>query len=231
MAGEPIGRLHQLLLELGYSLESQELSRQVFGVTTRAAVEDFQNRHVAQDGSRLIADGIVGPRTLWALQNPRGPGNAYVAPGWRAEPSTVRPAVRAVVQDAIGDIGKREIGSSNDGPDLAKFRTGGLPWCAYAVSTWYEKADQGSPFGRLASAWKIRTWAKGHNAIVEPETAQPGDIWLAIRAGGHGHVELIVANLEHDQVACVGGNVGNAVRGTIRAPSAATMIVRPIPVV
>jgi len=231
LSGEPIGNLHQLLLENGYSLEASELTSQSFGSSTKAAVEDFQNRHVDESGHRLLADGIVGPKTLVSLKAPAGPSSSFIASGWKCEPSSVREAVRGVVSSAVADIGRREQpDGSNSGPEIAKFNPGGQPWCAYAVSTWYAEASGGSPFGRKASAWKIREWALGHNATVVPEQAEPGDLWLAIRSGGHGHVELIVHRFSATELACVGGNVGNAVRGTIRSPQSATIIVRPIPI-
>lgn len=76
----------------------------------------------------------------------------------------------------------------------------------------------------------MRDWAFNHNAVVTPDNALPGDLWLTIRAGGHGHVGLIVHRFGPLQIALVEGNSGNAVRGTVRTPQSATCIVRPIPV-
>lgn len=228
--GPAVGKLHQQLMEASYSIEANELRGSNFGASTKLAVEDFQARHVGPKGEQLQPDGVIGPRTLWALENPQGPGDAFKADGWRCDPLEAHASVRGAIIDALGDIGKREQPSgSNNGPEIAKFLPGGLPWCAFAASTWLMHAEGGNPMGRKGSCFKIREWALGHNAIVKPEDAEPGDLWLAIRAGGHGHVELIVARLEADRVACVGGNVGQAVRGTLRTPSSATAIVRVVP--
>ena len=232
-AGPEVGQLHQALIEDGYSLEASELTGQTFGHTTHAAVADFQTRHVDAEGHRLLADGIVGPKTLQAIQHPAGPGDRFVAPGWTVTPSAIPDAVRGAVNAAVADIGKIEQpDGSNSGPQIAHFfpskEAQGQPWCAYAVSHWLGCLAGGCPWGILASAWKIRTWAKGFAAMVDPNDARPGDVWLAIRAGGHGHVGLIVHRFEGgDQVATVEGNAGNAVRGCVRSASSATMIIRP----
>lgn len=232
VTGPEVGVLHQQLLENGYSIEARELTGRLFGASTKATLEDFQARHVGPDGERLLADGISGPKTDWALDHPAGPSDRFTAAGWKADPSTVLVAVQGSVLAAVADVGRRESpDGSNKGQEIAKYfpkGAEGQPWCAYAVSHWVAQNAGGCPWGVMASAWKIRTWAKGHNAMVDPADARAGDVWLVIRAGGHGHIELIVNRYPGDQVACVGGNVGNAVRGTVRTATSATMIVRPI---
>lgn len=228
-----VGLLQQSLVEAGYTINSNELSFTAFGDTTTAAVTDFQARHVGPDGHRLSEDGVVGPATQWALAHPNGDVSAasYIAAGWRCNPSEARPQLFEVLRDAVGDIGKHEIpDGSNDGPDLAKFDTGGLPWCAMAVSTWYAVMDGGSPFGRIAGTATLREWFEKHGCQVgQGDQVLLGDVWIITRALGHGHTGIVAATLGPGMIATVEGNASNAVRGLIRPVSSLCGIYRPVP--
>jgi peptidoglycan hydrolase-like protein with peptidoglycan-binding domain len=61
--GEDVVTLQKMLNTLGYSLKEDG----IFGVDTKRAVEDFQNIHSDNTGAPLMVDGIVGPRTWWAI--------------------------------------------------------------------------------------------------------------------------------------------------------------------
>jgi hypothetical protein len=230
--GIVVGALHQKLLELGYSIAPKELSDSSFGASTLAAVLEFQSTHVGKKGVPLEVDGIVGDDTAWALEYPKGPDVHFTASGWRFRSEEMRPEARRVCMTAICDIGRREDGNSNSGKEIEKFDPKGLPWCAQAVSTWLEVLDGGSPFKkRLRSVLKIIEWGEKHKRIVKPSEALTGDIWCALRSDKHGHCELIVGLEPQGGLCLVGGNVGNAVRGTVRRAIDSTAIVRPIMVV
>jgi len=66
--GEDIKRLQEILNSLGYDLKTDG----IFGMKTRDAVEDFQNTHADETGAPLMVDGIVGPRTWWAITHTDG---------------------------------------------------------------------------------------------------------------------------------------------------------------
>ncbi len=153
--GSDVGELQQALLEAGCSVDASELGAHSFGPSTKLAVQAFQSVHVGPDNKPLEQDGIVGPATDYALQHPGATpiSRGYVAAGWRCD-ATLAPAnLVDVILDAVADLGKHEEpDGSNDGPELAKFKTGGDAWCALAVSTWVEERyPGGSPFGRIAS--------------------------------------------------------------------------------
>lgn len=163
------------------------------------------------------------------------PGEFY-APGWHWDEDATPEWARGVISAALSDIGKREVGSSNDGPDLAKFKTHGNPWCALAVSEWFREGllDRGCPWGVIASAVGFRDWGVSHRLLVRPENVQPGDIGVHLRDRDpvtheqHGHVWIIVSCIENGGTFTVEGNSANACRGGIRPISSLTVAIRPI---
>jgi len=234
-SGKEVGELHQLLVEAGESVAADERLSSTFGPSTKTAVLDFQSSHVDPQGRPLGQDGVVGPITLASLKNPREPVERFTAAGWRIDMNECRPQERHVVEVAVREIGtKEDPPGSNRGPKVDLY-TGeqwyGAPWCALFVSYCWKYADAGSPFGVKASAYKIKTWgAENHATLPMSEPARPGDIGVIMRAQGRGHVELVIGKEQPGMplILC-GGNVGNAVRGTVRDRSQFTCIVRPLP--
>lgn len=223
--GEQVGRVQQRLVELGYPIPQAELAAEQFGPGTEIAIQTLQR----EAGFRLV-DGIVGPQTMHELDHPgSGRGGRNTAPGWRYDRQTVQQRVSLACDAAVGDIGLRESpDGSNDGPDLAKFKTRGAPWCALALSHWYTHADGGCPWGREASTVAIYEWARREGRVLGAgEPVEPGDVWFARRGPSHGHVALVVSVLPGGRLCCAGGNEGNAVRGSMRRAADATAILRP----
>jgi hypothetical protein len=226
--GFDVGRLQQALLEADESIDASELRACAFGVSTEAAVKDFQSRHLGQDGHPLSVDGEVGPATFWALDHPGGDGIATCA-GWLAD--VTNPAVSA----ARSDLGKREDpDGSNDGPDLKKFQTLGRPWCALALSEWYREGavavgSVGGPFGVIASAVGVLSWARDARRVLpDTATARPGDCFAIVRGDGHGHVGLVCSFEREGQFFTIEGNASNAVRGCSRTRGGVTALIRPL---
>jgi len=228
-AGPEVGKLQQALLEAGESIDAPDLAAMQIGTSTDAAIKEFQSRHPGPDGHPLTVDGVVGPATEWALSNPGASLAPYKSPGWEYEPAKVGSPVAAVVAAAVADIGLHETpDGSNDGPMLRKFKTYGRPWCALAVSEWFMQAPSGSPMGCVAAAQGILNWGKAHGKQVT--TPEPGDVFVIVRASGHGHTGLIVSVSEDGSQFCtVEGNCGNAVRGMIRTKTAVSGFVRILP--
>lgn len=161
-----------------------------------------------------------------------------VDPGWRYDLAVTPSALLECVRQAVGDIGRREDpDGSNDGPQLARYRTGGLPWCAYALSYWLSFADGGCPWGRLGSAYKIHRWARDLDRILPDAAAlRPGDVAIDLRRVVHdgrpsisGHVALVVYALDPARICTVGGNEANRVRGRVRERAAFRFYARPFP--
>ena len=232
--GKEVGELHQMLLESGEQIDAHELSAQTFGPSTKTAVLEFQSSHVDPKGRPLTQDGIVGPTTLASLKNPREPVERFTAEGWRSDLNECRPQERIVVETAVSQIGtKEDPPGSNRGPKIDLY-TGkewyGSPWCMLFLSWAWQYAEGGSPFGKLASAYKIKSWGEKNGRILPAdEPARPGDIGVIMRAQGRGHVELVIGKeVPGEKLRLAGGNVGNAVRGTVRERAQFTCIVRPL---
>ena len=179
---------------------------------------------------------MVGPATEWALAHPAAPtAKGWCAPGWRCEPTRERAQVRQVLAIAVGEIGVCESppGSNRGGRvDTYAAPALGTPWCAWFASWVAEHGyDGGSPWGRIGSAWGLYDWAKAHGRLLGAGAMpQAGDLGLILRAGRHGHVETICGLSEDSaQTFAIGGNVSNAVRGTVRPRSLWTAIARPVP--
>ena len=234
MSGTAVGELHQMLLEANEQIDAGELRTQTFGPSTKSAVLDFQSSHVDPKGRPLGQDGVVGPVTLASLKNPREPVERFTADGWRIDLNECRPQERVVVETAVSQIGvKEDPPGSNRGPKIDLY-TGkewfGSPWCMLWISYCWKYADGGSPFGKLASAYKIKSWGEAKGRILPAnELARPGDIGVIMRAQGRGHVALISGKeVPGEKLFAIEGNCGNACRATVRDRSQFTCIVRPL---
>ena len=234
MSGTAVGEIHQMLLEANEQIDAAELRAQTFGPSTKAAVLDFQSSHVDPKGRPLTQDGLVGPVTFASLKNPREPVERFTADGWRIDLNECRPQERIVVETAVSQIGvKEDPPGSNRGPKIDLY-TGkewfGSPWCMLWISWCWQYAEGGSPFGKLASAYKIKTWGEKNGRILPvDEPSRPGDIGVIMRAQGRGHVVLVTgAETPGEKLRCCEANCGNAIRATLRDRSAFTCIVRPL---
>lgn len=226
--GPDVGDVQQKLVEFGVALRPIELATASIGDSTRDAVREFQR------SQGLADDGVVGARTLYALEHPRS--SSSFAPGWRLDKTQIPAGLIVVVEAAVGDVGlKEDPDGSNDGPDLKKFNTSGAAWCAVALYHWFKFHEGGAPWTRTASTWAFYQWAKKHKRIV-PKYAivRPGDVWYVYRKPPvpddtpRGHVALIVTANSTSRFSCVGGNESNRVRGSVRARENATDIIRPV---
>jgi hypothetical protein len=232
--GVEVGNVQQLLVESGEQIDQGELSQAFFGPSTKTAILDFQSSHLDASGHPLIADGLIGPITIAALNNPRQPIESFIADGWRGEPSKApNPDAVFAVAAAIGEIGTKEDppGSNRglrvdmyNGPDYL-----GDPWCANFCSWAWGRSQNGSPFGQLASALKLRDWgARTGNLLGASDALLPGDIAIILRAQGRGHAGIVVGTEFDEKISLCEGNCANAVRGTLRDRSFWSHFVRPI---
>ena len=238
VTGDYVAQLHQALTEEGYDCGEDAYSAPaVFGPDTEAEVRLFQAGHAGPDGHPLVADGVVGPATWWALQHPSGDQQAGLValPDMPAQQAT-NVVAAAALASAWAELraGVREVpDGSNRGPRVDAYTgvTGdgdGPPWCAYFVSWNFSQAPGGSPFGKVGGALAIvRSCEKNIIACVtdtqgpsySPSRCRPpqaGDVGVIDDGGGHGHA-LHVAAVLGDTLWTVEGNSGNAVR-TRRRP-------------
>lgn len=234
-----VGAIQQALVEAGFSLDPIETAAQKFGLSTYNAVRQFQATHVGSDGHALSEDGVVGPETSWALQHGSqswARGTRFTAPGWSCSPSKARPEVVGVIRWAVGLIGMQEQPTgSNRGPKIDEWAQAagidlGSPWCALFCSAAYQQLSIGSPFGWLASAYKLEEWARQNKRLLAADDPLlPGDIWGILRADFHGHVGLVADLTADGKVCSAEGNSSDSVRGLVRDRSTLSFVLRPIP--
>lgn len=224
--GSSVGDIQQAIIEAGGSIDQGELTSSTYGPSTIAAVQNFQQNHVDPRGRTLTVDGFVGPVTSYALEHPGG-GNRFISPGWRFDSSDAPANSRLALQTAVDSIGIVEVPDGSNQVPGNPFKNGTDPWCAYFVSFCFGKLSP-IPFPVMASAYKVYEWGKATGRLIAAKDAKVGDLWIVVRGDLHGHIEMIIGTSGTETLYNVGGNVGNAVRGTVRTRSGATYFVRPV---
>lgn len=221
-AGDDVGRLHQALIEAGYTVPLLETSGSAFGPGTLAAVKSFQS------AQGLLVDGVAGPQTLERLESPHG----TVVSGWRYDSNNVPQQCRPATDAAVGEIGQREDPPHSNRVANNRYKNGTAAWCAYFVSWAMGHCDGGSPFGVKDSAWSIWSWAKQHDRFVH-DLVRAGDVFCILRGDPdkgfcHGHVGLVTGVLPDGRMMCVEGNASDSVKATIRKRGDVYCLVRPL---
>jgi hypothetical protein len=196
--GNRVLTLTRLLVDRGYLRKPKA----VFDKTVQRAVNDFQARHVDELGRPLVADGVVGPLTWWALRNPDNrdvpvptPQDSPVGPGGSS-------AGRAALKVALGEMraGACELASNNSGRWVEKYLNGITPapanWCAGFVSWCYSQIPGGIPFQYSLGARDIRMQfqRKGWAFDATERKPEPGAIivwWRDRPDGWQGHIGLV----------------------------------------
>lgn len=153
----------------------------------------FQHLHIGPDGLQLEADGVLGPKTQWAL-------DLDDLPLWRGD----------IVLAGLRRVGITEQGE-NRGPDIDAWNTAaraplGSPWCASFASMCIRS---GRIDCREASVHRLAA------LFPEVDAPLPADLCILRRPSGTGHVD-IVTGVGAEVVSVVGGNVGNGVRAGLR---------------
>lgn len=158
-------------------------------------VRTFQAAHVDHLGEQLVADGILGPKTQWALDLFR-----------------CSPRRRQVVARAQSRLGvTEEPPGSNRGLRIDEWlqrchTSSGQPWCA-AFASWC--LDTVAIAGALALG--------SHFPPLSPGAAPwPGDVMFYATGGGKGHCGIVLGVSAHE-VMTIEGNCQDAVRCVRRA--------------
>lgn len=159
------------------------------------------------EGKRLVVDGLLGPRTRWALAISR-----------------LDPRRQAIVANACGFVGLAER-ATNRGPEIDSWleRCGaplGSPWCA-AFASWCISVP-GLPSVREAGAQALGRALRPSALIL------PGDVMFFATGSWQGHCGIIVGS-GPGEVAVVEGNSMNMVR-LVRRRMADVRCVTPLPV-
>lgn len=132
-----------------------------------------------------------------------------------------------VVATAARYIGVRENPpGSNRGPVIDKWQRYwnmiGQPWCGMACSVWLREADVTDV--SHPSTWVIVQQARQKGWVTTRPV--PGALIVWPEQGGR-HVEMLVSEASPGVWHCIGGNVGNEVRRTVRALTGCTLVVSP----
>jgi hypothetical protein len=197
----------------------------IFDEEVENAVKYFQMTHQDRAGKMLSADGVVGPKTWWALENPEG--------------DLQRSRILAILPDGLGPLRRRLLsvavsehaknvreqpGGSNRGPEIDKYlpqhwlRMPGPPWCAFFYS-WVNKAGLGYwPLGKregsCAAARKLaaeRDMWLPRQVAVDTQAIVPGDAFIL----GRGHIGFVL-RVSDTQYNTIEGNCGNRVKLGLR---------------
>ena len=238
-SGADVAKLQQALIEQGYAC-GNDTDGAIFGPSTDSAVKLFQAGHVGSDDKPLAVDGIVGPATWWALENPSGSAQHQPVDNVPVQDAS-NPIAAAALASAKAEKAKgvHEVpDGSNRGPEVDVY-TGmeGVPlsvlgpaWCAYFASWNFARAPGGSPFGRIGGAQSIVQFClKNIPGSVIDMTVQIsavttmglspaclyvprcGDLGVIANGQIHGHV-IQVAACQDGTIWSIEGNSGNAVR-------------------
>ncbi len=220
--GAAVTALKRRLAKQGYWPDGYGYSE---NFTKRVAdiVQVFQGQHIDEHGEWLDADGIVGPKTDWALRYAYGPPQSmHVMPEITITvnlrdllPETVMQQKRArFVQEALSWHNVRERpNGSNRGPKVdllvpswARPASGkGYPWCCFSVWAWFKKAFDEWPLGdnqHRGGVASAKAYASGKRRFIPKvgsRTPCPGDalVMLYRRDGkltGKGHIAVVLSN-------------------------------------
>lgn len=202
-----------------------------FGSLTDDAVRYFQSTHLGEDGKFLLTDGVVGPKTWWALFHASGDkqksGLARPEGGEFDERYGMLSMDRQVLLDAAFKLHRdntREIpDGANTGDGVTKLLCGmgPNPWCCLMVS-WLHRETKGiHPLGRTQP--HVQTfWREAKAAgMTRPKDSvpAPGDCVVWGFPKGSGHIAVVVAVSESGKTLnTIGGNEGNRVKLGTRKP-------------
>lgn len=218
--GADVARVQQVLIENGFDC-GEDAVHAVFGRDTANAVAGFQAGHLGPASRPLSVDGVVGPATWWALENPTA------AAGRPEEPLAPRPDWPAHLVAAHAELGQHEVpNGSNRGPRIDVYtgwqdRPPGLigpAWCSLFVSYCLAQRPGGNPLGRIANAQNLGHAAAARGWDVTGKPLATGDIFVIARDDLHGHTGFLAA--PDGEVAgawhTIEGNCGNAVGSRVR---------------
>jgi len=234
-SGPDVARVQNILKKEGHF---KGACKGNFKILTDAAVKYFQSTHIGQDGDFLEADGVVGPKTWWALLHPHGDTQRnYIDP---IIPRGLTPMRQAVLEAACAEhrAGVREIpNGSNWGDGVIKY--GGRPgwaWCCgYTTYCWRKgKVIRFKEF----STYSMWQWAKKEGLFVPlaedgyfDSPVFPGDALLFQHKKPSGawtrtgHITLVARISRNGKTFnTIGGNEGNRVKFGVRTTKAKDLV-------
>lgn len=210
-------RLQRLLRANGY-LADQAPPQGIFDPLTHDQVVLFQTQHVDRDGNQLVADGVVGKATWWALDHPSGDAQrnhiAAVVPAGLTDRR--RQLLDLILEEHAKPVAEDPDGS-NRSPDIDQYwgHTGviGLPWCCAFVSWALHQVLDAYPIGGKHHLGVQLMWRAARQAGMATEQPKPGDIFVQLMSGGKGHTGFVVGvSPDGEHVYTGEGNCGNRLK-------------------
>jgi len=196
-----------------------------YGPLTENAVEDFQFTHMGPKGEWLDVDGIAGPDTLWALDNPSGNAQRHFIEAM--VPEGLEGARKDTLEEALKywREGVHEVpdgANSGDGVDQFIKGYGAVPWCALFVSHVDRKANGSYAIGRReAGTANFFREAKKLGIFFKKGSYHPipGDMFIMQNKDangnykGTGHIGFVLAvSTDGKTYQTIEGNAGNRVK-------------------
>jgi len=235
--GGDVKRVQELLDAQGYF---KGTPRGNFLDLTKSAVQAFQHAHLDGTGQYLYPDGVVGPKTWWALHNPSGDAQrSFITP---TAPKEIEDGRREILQwfAEMHQQGIREIpdGSNNgDGvsPIIKATGIGPHPWCMSIQSYGEKKVFGEAPFQKMhahvGNFWnEASKWGRAFRK--EDYEPIPGDIAIwnyrnarakTLRGAGHAARVATVSN-RGEVFNTFGGNEGNRLKFGLRRTREASLV-------
>lgn len=184
-----------------------------FGGKTVSAVKLFQTQNTDQNGNLLTVDGVLGPIS-WAILF--GENNVP-----HADVVTKKLADKAI-EFAQSQLGVRETGGPNCGPDVEKYlaRVGlgkGYSWCMAFVYWSFDEAakslQQANPLvktGGVLKGWNEANCKKilAKDSKANPSLVKPGQIFIIDHGRGYGHTGIVV-EVNGGFIQTIEGNTNN----------------------
>lgn len=208
-----------------------------FGSRTTSGTRYFQMTHLGPDGTPLDVDGVVGPDTWWAGQNPSGAAQkSLIKPKTPTGISAVRRKVLALAQREH-ELGTREDpDGSNWGDGVTKFLegVGPNPWCCFFVWWVWKEANGeylwGKRHGHVQTAWRVAK-ANGVAYTKDKYTPIPGDFFVLLYKNSHGnftgtgHIGFVLSvSPDGTSFNTIEGNTANRVKVGLRKISESSLV-------
>lgn len=209
--------LQRLLLANGYG-EGVVTVSGFFDPPTASSVEIFQLQHIDQHGTPLVADGVVGKKTWWALEHPSGDAQRS---GLRIQTAEGLKDPRRKLLDLLVEEHAKAVREIPDGSnrsediDLYWGDTGivGRPWSCAFVSWALHQAFHEYPIGGTHHVSVQVMWREARRLGFAVPDPKPGDVFVQLASGGKGHTGFVIGvSFDDDLIYTCEGNVGNRLK-------------------
>jgi len=210
-------RLQSLLSSHGYFADRTP-PHGIFEDVTHDNVVLFQLQHIARNGVPLEADGVVGEKTWWALENPSGEAQRnHFQPVVPDGLTTKRRQLLELIYEEHAKPVFEVPDGSNRSPEIDGYwgQTGiiGQPWCCAFVSWALNELLGSYPVNGKHHVGVQNMWRAACRENMQTSNPKPGDVFIQIKSGGKGHTGFVVGVSSDQKSIYTGeGNCGNRLK-------------------